>query len=183
MCLSVCLSPCMSVCLYDGCLCSCLPCLPYCLSVCLPVCLSPCLLSTAAFPWFHCCQAGKRSIDPFVVEREENVKTDIFAAYCALLSSTKIVVTTQQSGAVDAMETADNPLSLLATQVPSIVKALSKQMKERSLRTRQGCFTLFTSLVTILPGALDSHMDVIIPGVLFSLTYVVCVCVCVCVCV
>jgi cullin-associated NEDD8-dissociated protein 1 len=103
-------------------------------------------------------------------EREENVKTDIFAAYCSLLSTTKIVVATQQSGVPDSMETADNPLGLLATQVPGIVKALSKQLKERSLRTRQGCFALFTSLVSILPGALDTHMEVIIPGVLFSLT-------------
>ena len=109
-----------------------------------------------------------------VTEREENVKTDIFAAYCALLSSTRIVTTTSQQqqvgGASDTMETADTPLALLSTQVPAIVAALSRQVKDKSPKTRLGCFALLTSLVTVLPGALDDHMGVVLPGLLFSLT-------------
>lgn len=106
-------------------------------------------------------------------EREENVKTDIFAAYCALLSSTRIVTTTSQQqvgGASDTMETADTPLALLSTQVPALVAALSRQVRDKSPKTRLGCFTLLTSLVTVLPGALDDHMGVVLPGLLFSLT-------------
>lgn len=109
-----------------------------------------------------------------IAEREENVKTDIFAAYCALLSSTRIVTTTSQQqqvgGASDTMETADTPLALLSTQVPAIVAALSRQVKDKSPKTRLGCFALLTSLVTVLPGALDDHMGVVLPGLLFSLT-------------
>ena len=109
----------------------------------------------------------------FFSEREENVKTDIFAAYCALLSSTRIVTTTSQQqvgGASDTMETADTPLALLSTQVPALVTALSRQVRDKSPKTRLGCFTLLTSLVTVLPGALDDHMGVVLPGLLFSLT-------------
>ena len=119
-------------------------------------------------------------------EREENVRTDIFAAHCALLSSTRIVTTTSQQqvgGASDTMETPDTPLTLLPTQVLALMAAVSRQVRDKSPKTQLGCFTLLTSLVIVLPGALDEHMGVLLPKLLFSLTLVgedwggeVCVC-------
>lgn len=54
-------------------------------------------------------------------------------------------------------------------QVPNIVKALHRQMKEKSIKTRQGCFALLTELILVLPGALATHMEHIIGGIQFSL--------------
>ena len=42
-------------------------------------------------------------------------------------------------------------------------------MKEKSIKTRQGCFALLTELILVLPGALAPHLDQIIPGIQFSL--------------
>ena len=49
------------------------------------------------------------------------------------------------------------------------MKALHRQMKEKSIKTRQGCFSLLTELILVLPGALASHMNLLVPGVQFSL--------------
>ena len=51
----------------------------------------------------------------------------------------------------------------------NIVKAFHRQMKEKSIKTRQGCFALLTELILVLPGALASHMNLLVPGVQFSL--------------
>lgn len=45
-----------------------------------------------------------------------------------------------------------------------IVKALHKQLKEKSVKTRQCCFNMLTELVNVLPGALTQHIPVLIPG-------------------
>ena len=45
-----------------------------------------------------------------------------------------------------------------------IVKALHKQLKEKSVKTRQCCFNMLTELVNVLPGALTSHIPVLVPG-------------------
>ncbi len=103
-------------------------------------------------------------------EREENVKADIFTAYRALLSITK-PSSSPQTGSEnqEVMEVADTPVSLLHGQITVIVKALHRQLKDKSVKTRQGCFSLLTALVTVLPGALDDHVGAIVPGILFCL--------------
>ena len=60
-------------------------------------------------------------------------------------------------------------LCIYLCQVPNIVKALHRQMKEKSIKTRQGCFALLTELILVLPGALATHMEHIIGGIQFSL--------------
>ena len=65
-----------------------------------------------------------------------------------------------------------SPIVLLGSQVASIVKVLHKQLKDKSMKTRQGCFSLLTALVTVLPGALDDHVGAIVPGILYCLKYV-----------
>ena len=62
-----------------------------------------------------------------------------------------------------------SPIVLLGSQVASIVKVLHKQLKDKSMKTRQGCFSLLTALVTVLPGALDDHVGAIVPGILYCL--------------
>uniref|UniRef100_A0A8C1IPH1 Cullin-associated NEDD8-dissociated protein 1-like n=1 Tax=Cyprinus carpio TaxID=7962 RepID=A0A8C1IPH1_CYPCA len=69
----------------------------------------------------------------------------------------------------DAMEQGETPLTMLQSQVSMIVKALHKQMKEKSVKTRQCCFNMLTELVNVLPGALTQHIPVLIPGIIFSL--------------
>jgi len=113
-----------------------------------------------------------RTISPALItrfkEREENVKSDIFHAYIALLRQTK-PATGIAAPDPASMEAEEGPVSLLQAQVANIVKALHRQMKEKSIKTRQGCFSLLTELILVLPGALASHMNLLVPGIQFSL--------------
>uniref|UniRef100_A0A0B7AHW9 TATA-binding protein interacting (TIP20) domain-containing protein n=1 Tax=Arion vulgaris TaxID=1028688 RepID=A0A0B7AHW9_9EUPU len=98
-------------------------------------------------------------------EREENVKSDIFHAYIALLKQSRPVVATGS----DNLQDQEGPLKMLQSQIPDIVKAVHRQLKEKSIKTRQGCFSLLTELVLVLPGALDQHLSNLMPGVQYSL--------------
>lgn len=100
-------------------------------------------------------------------EREENVKSDIFHAYITLLKQTRPTTTVALDP--DSMEDEEGPISLLQQQVPSIVKAVHRQMKEKSIKTRQDCFSLLKELVLVLPGALTNHISALIPGIQYSL--------------
>lgn len=101
-------------------------------------------------------------------EREENVKSDIFHAFIALLKSTR----TQDDIAndPDSMEQVPGPVSMLQEQVPSIVKAVQPLMREKSVKTRQDCFLLLRELLQALPGALSNHIDQLMPGIQYSLS-------------
>ncbi|XP_054718633.1 cullin-associated NEDD8-dissociated protein 1-like [Uloborus diversus] len=101
-------------------------------------------------------------------EREENVKVDIFHAYIALLRQTRPSVTAVALD-IEAMEHEEGPVRLLKQQTGNIIRALHRQLKEKSIKTRQGCFLVLTELVTVLPGALSDHMPALIPGIQFSL--------------
>eukprot|EP00096_Caligus_rogercresseyi_P003100 TRINITY_DN1567_c0_g1_i2.p1 TRINITY_DN1567_c0_g1~~TRINITY_DN1567_c0_g1_i2.p1 ORF type:complete len:1243 (+),score=465.99 TRINITY_DN1567_c0_g1_i2:109-3837(+) len=101
-------------------------------------------------------------------EREENVKADIFHAYVALLQQTKPSLLPLVSDS-NSMEQEEGPVSRLQAQVPNIVRVIHRQMKEKSIKTRQGCFNLLTELILVLPGALTPHIPALIPGIQFSL--------------
>ncbi|NXE53806.1 CAND1 protein, partial [Casuarius casuarius] len=100
-------------------------------------------------------------------EREENVKADIFSAYISLLKQTLPIQSWLHAS--DATGKDDVPLTMLQNQVPNIVKALHKQLKEKSIKSRQGCFSLLTELANVLPGCLADHIPVLVPGIVFSL--------------
>ncbi|XP_020625713.1 cullin-associated NEDD8-dissociated protein 1-like [Orbicella faveolata] len=112
-----------------------------------------------------------KSVSPALIarfkEREENVKADIFAAYITLLRQTRPVAS--QTLDADDMEDDSGPVNLLTSQIQSIVRALHKQLREKSVKTRQGCFHLLLELVAVLPGALSDHISAIVPGIQFSL--------------
>lgn len=69
-----------------------------------------------------------------------------------------------------------NDVTVLWLQVPNIVKALHKQMKEKSVKTRQCCFNMLTELVNVLPGALTQHIPVLVPGASLGTYYSLFVC-------
>jgi cullin-associated NEDD8-dissociated protein 1 len=58
---------------------------------------------------------------------------------------------------------------LLKSQTPDIVRAIHKQLREKSIKTRQGCFSLLGELVLVQPGALADHIAILMPGIQFSL--------------
>lgn len=92
----------------------------------------------------------------------------LFRAYIALLKQTKPAVMLSKSDP-NSMEVSDGPVAQLQSQVPAIVKAIHRQMKEKSVKTRQGCFSLLSELIFVLPGALSGHIAALIPGIQFSL--------------
>lgn len=63
------------------------------------------------------------------LEREENVKADIFHAYIALLRQTKPLVAASAREETSRFGTYTELNTLLAQQVPLVMKATSKQMK------------------------------------------------------
>ncbi|XP_045846766.1 cullin-associated NEDD8-dissociated protein 2 [Meles meles] len=100
-------------------------------------------------------------------EREENVKADVFGAYIVLLRQTR-----PPKGWLGSMEEPTQTgigLHALHGQVPLVIKALQRQLKDRSVRARQGCFSLLTELAGVLPGSLAEHMPVLVAGIVFSL--------------
>ncbi|EDV58520.1 cullin-associated NEDD8-dissociated protein 1 [Drosophila erecta] len=112
-----------------------------------------------------------RSLSPALIarfkEREENVKSDIFHAYVALLKNTRL--TDDVANDHDSMDQVSGPTSLLIEQLPLIVKAIQPLMREKSMKTRQDCFLLLRELLNSLPGALGPYLESIVPGISYSL--------------
>ncbi|KAH8410584.1 hypothetical protein KR009_005701 [Drosophila setifemur] len=112
-----------------------------------------------------------RSLSPALIarfkEREENVKSDIFHAYVALLKNTRL--SDDVANDPDSMDQVSGPTSLLIEQLPLIVKAIQPLMREKSMKTRQDCFLLLRELLNSLPGALGPYLESIVPGISYSL--------------
>ena len=53
------------------------------------------------------------------------------------------------------------------------MKGIHRQLKERSTKTRQGCFSLLRELILVLKGALTEHIGMLMPGIQYSLGSVV----------
>ena len=75
------------------------------------------------------------------------MKADIFHAYQALLKQTKPGAGVNIAVDPNRMDAEEGPVTLLQSQVANIVKAIHRQMKEKSIKTRQGCFALLTDLI------------------------------------
>ncbi|XP_062265609.1 cullin-associated NEDD8-dissociated protein 2 [Platichthys flesus] len=109
-------------------------------------------------------------------EREENVRADVFAAFSTLLRQTRVgssprglLRASSDPGSREEQEE-EPAVAVLKEQVPLIVKTLHRQLKEKSIKSRQGCFGLLTELSHTVPGALEQHIPALIPGIVFSLT-------------
>lgn len=95
-------------------------------------------------------------------EREETVKIDVFSTFVDLLRQTKLVVT-KSTGLKES------PLENLKELVPKIVSSLTKQLKQKSVKTRIGVFSLLKELLVVLNGALNEHVPAFLPGIQASL--------------
>ncbi|CAI5988630.1 unnamed protein product [Closterium sp. NIES-64] len=95
-------------------------------------------------------------------EREENVKVDVFNAFIDLLRQTGHVT---KGHASPADVPPGSPLAVLREEVPRIVRSLNRQLKEKSLKTRVGVFSVLKELVHVLPNCLTDLIALLIPGI------------------
>uniref|UniRef100_A0A915PP10 TATA-binding protein interacting (TIP20) domain-containing protein n=1 Tax=Setaria digitata TaxID=48799 RepID=A0A915PP10_9BILA len=126
-------------------------------------------------------------------EREENVKWDIMHAYTALLSQIRNLIPNfsaicvpEENGdpkknACGDVETVTvkggvllrnalsseqlETLQALDSQIPLLVKAVSRQLNTKALKTKQYCFVLLTHLLKAYPGALADEIFHLTAGV------------------
>ncbi|KAM3717848.1 Cullin-associated NEDD8-dissociated protein [Dirofilaria immitis] len=126
-------------------------------------------------------------------EREDNVKWDIMHAYTALLSQIRNLIPNFSAICVpeengDAKKNAcgdvetitvkggvllRNALSMeqletlqaLDSQIPLLVKAISRLLSAKTLKTKQYCFILLTNLLRAYPGALGDEIFHLTTGV------------------
>ncbi|KAJ7967930.1 cullin-associated NEDD8-dissociated protein 1 [Quillaja saponaria] len=103
-------------------------------------------------------EACPKLIDRFK-EREENVKMDIFNTFIELLRQTGNVT----KGQIDMNEL--SPRWLLKQEVPRIVKSINRQLREKSVKTKVGAFSVLKELVVVLPDCLADHIGSLIPGI------------------
>ncbi|XP_047046151.1 cullin-associated NEDD8-dissociated protein 1-like [Lolium rigidum] len=103
-------------------------------------------------------EACPKLIDRFR-EREENVKMDIFNTFIELLRQTANV--TKGQGDIDE----SSPRWLLKQEVPKIVKSINRQLREKSIKTKVGAFSVLKELVIVLPDCLADHFGSLVPGI------------------
>lgn len=104
-------------------------------------------------------------------EREENVRADVFSAFSTLLRQTRVGTSHIGPSSDQGSSREEEPsVAMLKKQVPVIVKVLHKQLKDKSVKSRQGCFSVLTELAHAVPGALEEHIPALLPGIVFSLT-------------
>ncbi|GJN19078.1 hypothetical protein PR202_gb06315 [Eleusine coracana subsp. coracana] len=92
-------------------------------------------------------------------EREENVKMDIFNTFIELLRQTGNVT----KGQSDIDES--SPRWLLKQEVPKVVKSINKQLREKSVKTKVGAFSVLKEIVVVLPDCLADHFGSLVPGI------------------
>lgn len=103
-------------------------------------------------------EACPKLIDRFK-EREENVKMDVFNTFIELLRQTGNVT----KGQTDFDES--SPRYLLKQEVPKIVRSVNKQLREKSIKTKVGAFSVLKELVVVLPDCLADHIGSLTPGI------------------
>lgn len=103
-------------------------------------------------------EACPKLIDRFK-EREENVKMDVFNTFIELLRQTGNVT----KGQVDVDKL--SPRWSLKQEVPKVVKSVNRQLREKSIKTKIGAFSVLKELVVVLPDCLADHIGSLIPGI------------------
>ncbi|CAH1444109.1 unnamed protein product [Lactuca virosa] len=103
-------------------------------------------------------EACPKLIDRFK-EREENVKMDVFNTFIELLRQTGNVT----KGQIDVDKL--SPRWSLKQEVPKVVKSVNRQLREKSIKTKIGAFSVLKELVVVLPDCLADHIGSLIPGI------------------
>ncbi|XP_074330491.1 cullin-associated NEDD8-dissociated protein 1 [Apium graveolens] len=103
-------------------------------------------------------EACPKLIDRFK-EREENVKMDVFNTFIELLRQTRNVT----KGQNEINES--SPKWLLKQEVSKVVKSINRQLREKSVKTKVGAFSVLKELVVVLPDCLADHIGSLIPGI------------------
>jgi cullin-associated NEDD8-dissociated protein 1 len=101
-------------------------------------------------------------------EREENVKMDVFATFNDLMMQVAVTRSPEGEMGVDAMAVDDagaTAAALLLAEVPRVVKAAVRQLKEKSQKTRVAAFHCVRQLASTLPGCLEAHAASVLPGI------------------
>ncbi|KAJ6928194.1 cullin-associated NEDD8-dissociated protein 1 [Populus alba x Populus x berolinensis] len=57
------------------------------------------------------------------------------------------------------------PRWLLKQEVPKIVKSINRQLREKSIKTKVGAFSVLRELVVVLPDCLSEQIGSLIPGI------------------
>ncbi|KAG6780047.1 hypothetical protein POTOM_016455 [Populus tomentosa] len=126
-------------------------------------------------------EACPKLIDRFK-EREENVKMDVFNTFIELLRQTGNVtkgkIDMNESRQVSVLLCMENlpyikfiysnlscPRWLLKQEVPKIVKSINRQLREKSIKTKVGAFSVLRELVVVLPDCLSEQIGSLIPGI------------------
>ncbi|VDP09421.1 unnamed protein product [Heligmosomoides polygyrus] len=127
-----------------------------------------------------------RTLGPLLIsrlrEREENVRIDIYNAYIAILSQARLVVPNalaalhkdESEEPIKIGNTLFSPSALsgeqqqlleaIAAQSEPLLKAVMRQLRLKSPRTRSLSFELLANFVRTLPGSLASYLPSLLPG-------------------
>ncbi|KAL8208860.1 hypothetical protein R6Q57_008272 [Mikania cordata] len=103
-------------------------------------------------------EACPKLVDRFK-EREENVKMDVFNTFIELLRQTGNV----SKGQIDVDKL--SPRWSLKQEVPKVVKSINRQLREKSIKTKIGAFSVLKELVVVLPDCFADHIGSLIPGI------------------
>ncbi|EMS55195.1 Cullin-associated NEDD8-dissociated protein 1 [Triticum urartu] len=84
---------------------------------------------------------------------------DIFNTFIELLRQTGNV--TKGQGDMDE----SSPRWLLKQEVPKVVKSINRQLREKSIKTKVGAFSVLKELVVVLPDCLADQFGSLVPGI------------------
>ncbi|KAH9684480.1 Cullin-associated NEDD8-dissociated protein 1 [Citrus sinensis] len=113
-------------------------------------------------------RAAAKCLAALIVSRPEMLsklyeEMDVFNTFIELVRQTGNVT----KGQIDNNEL--NPRWLLKQEVSKIVKSINRQLREKSIKTKVGAFSVLRELVVVLPDCLADHIGSLIPGIEKSL--------------
>jgi cullin-associated NEDD8-dissociated protein 1 len=105
-----------------------------------------------------------RLVDRFK-ERDENVKLDIFSTFSALIKSILIgdIQGITQEDVMPTLVRTRSSASVLHDQVPLIITGVMKELRSKSIKTRQGITTFLLDMSLSLPEKLVEHLPELLP--------------------